>query len=124
MSHNPLHALALSGDAGALRARLSAPEADPNSRDARGWTPLMLAAMSGHLDVVRALLDAGADVNARSLDGSSALLEAAVWEHNEIAAVLTDRGGDPDAADARGWTARQVIDQRISDCQDRKKEIV
>lgn len=111
MSRNPLHSLALSGDAGAIRDRLSE-HADANARDERGWTALMLAAMSGHFEVVRALVEAGADVNARALDGSSALLEAAVWGHDEIAAFLTDRGGDPDAADARGWTARQVIDQR------------
>lgn len=41
--------------------------------DARGFTPLMLAAGGGQLNAMRALIAAGADVNALSTHGSSAL---------------------------------------------------
>lgn len=37
---------------------------DPNCRHALGWTPLHVAAINGHCNVMAALLDAGADVNA------------------------------------------------------------
>lgn len=81
----------------------------------------MVAAMSGHLDVVRVLVAAGADVNARAADGSSALLEAVLWRHDEVAEWLLAHGADADAATANGWTARQVREHRR---QELKKESV
>ena len=39
----------------------------------QGWTPLMRASYSGHLDVVKALVAAGADVNARVTVGGEGL---------------------------------------------------
>ena len=38
-----------------------------------GWTPLQHAAMRGHVEVVAALIGAGADVNERTSGGTSAL---------------------------------------------------
>ena len=40
------------------------------SRAQDGWTPLFVAAWKGHLDVVRALLNAGADKTIASNDGN------------------------------------------------------
>jgi ankyrin repeat protein len=111
MLSNEFLALVFAGDAGALRDRLSA-GASPNSRDARGWTPLMFAAMSGKTEIVELLLSAGADVNARAADGSSALLEAALWRHDDVVELLLKSGADPDSPDDQGWTARQICEQR------------
>jgi ankyrin repeat protein len=41
-----------------------------------GWTPLMIAMLYEHADVVEALLAGGADVNARTPSGWTALKEA------------------------------------------------
>lgn len=52
------------GNADELRRLLADGHVDPNCRHALGWTPLHVAAISGHRDCVLALLEAGADVNA------------------------------------------------------------
>jgi ankyrin repeat protein len=49
---------------------------DPGLLDARisdGFTPLMLASMKGHVEVVRCLLDHGAAMNERDDDSQTAL---------------------------------------------------
>eukprot|EP00899_Mesostigma_viride_P005371 jgi/Mesvir1/14835/Mv05461-RA.1 len=64
----PLHSAAYAGDATMTRVLLSAPDIDVNIP---GWhphmgfyaTPVAVAAARGHLDVMRALLDAGALVS-------------------------------------------------------------
>ena len=57
-----------------------------------GWTPLMIAMLSGHLDVVEALLAGGADVNVRSPSGWTALKEARMRGYRDIAERLIRAG--------------------------------
>ena len=71
---------------------------------ATGFTSLLFAVRAGHVDAVRALLDAGADVNDRVSDGQSALVVAAANANWEVADYLLDRGADPNLAGA-GWNA-------------------
>lgn len=52
------------GNADELRRLLADKSVDPNCRHALGWTPLHVAAISGHGDCVLALLEAGADIDA------------------------------------------------------------
>lgn len=59
----PLHAAALTGDAGAAAALLSA-GTDPNLADGAGWSALHFAASRNMPEIVTLLLDAGADPNA------------------------------------------------------------
>jgi ankyrin repeat protein len=56
----PLHAAAYKSEK--ATAMLLAAGADPNAADEAGWTPLHLAAMRGHDNIVAALLAAGAKV--------------------------------------------------------------
>jgi ankyrin repeat protein len=52
--------------------------ADADMRYSRGWTPLMLAADTGHTTIIELLLSRGADVNATNEFGCSALAYAAL----------------------------------------------
>ena len=69
-----------------------------------GSTALLLAVRNGHLDVVQALLAAGANVNDTLGDGNSALVMGTHSGHRKLAAFLLDKGADPNAAGA-GYTA-------------------
>ena len=64
--HLMLHRPAESGNAAVLETMLAC-GFDPNAKDKDNVTPLHRAAMGGHVDAVRVLLNHGADVNA--LDG-------------------------------------------------------
>lgn len=70
-----------------------------DSRDAAGQTPLMYAAESGQLEVVRYLISAGADVNATSnaLGLGTPLIYAASSDRTQVMQYLIDNGARVDA---------------------------
>lgn len=73
-------------------------------------TPLMGAAVGGHLDIARALLDAGADVNREHLRLPETALDFAeaykVKDSGQdaVAALLRERGGIRPYADPHDWS--------------------
>jgi ankyrin repeat protein len=66
-------------------------------------TALLFAVRRGHIEAVRALLEAGANPNDTLPARQSALIVAIANAKWETAAVLLDAGADPNAA-AAGWT--------------------
>jgi len=76
----------------------------PSSPDIwEGSTPLSLAALGGHIEIARFLLENGAPVNPMTNDGS-ALLMAAWAGKDEMVKLLLERGADPNLASASGET--------------------
>ena len=62
--------------------------ANTNEVDRKGLTPLMYAAMNGHVDTVRQLLKHGALPETKNKDGKTALDLAVEKDHPEIAEIV------------------------------------
>lgn len=60
-----------------------------------GETPLHCAAMRGHVQCVRALIDAPAETDPRNNEGETPLFLAASWGHLDCAKTLLQNGADP-----------------------------
>ncbi|MBI3912462.1 MAG: ankyrin repeat domain-containing protein [Armatimonadetes bacterium] len=69
------------------------------------FTPLTLAARSGHTPIIQVLLEHGAGVNARGLWRRTALMEAVLGGHVDTVEALLDHGADVNARDLWGSTA-------------------
>jgi ankyrin repeat protein len=81
-----------------------------NVFDELSLTPLMRAAMGGHVEAVKLLIAAGADVNAHDARriGNTALNEVAGDGAFEMIEVLLEAGADPTI---RGWMDLNALDR-------------
>jgi len=81
---------------------------DLMAKDGRGHCALSEAAVQGHLETVRYILDwrapIGCDPNAQGSDGRTALHRAAFQGHSEVVQLLLERGADPRLKDRQGET--------------------
>ena len=89
-----LHRAAHRGDVAALRHQLDE-EADPNSENRFGVTPLALASEGGHFAAVELLLERGANPNQASPSGETPLMVAARTGVVESVVALLERGANP-----------------------------
>ena len=96
---NELHAAARIGCVERAVALLSRGVIDINegASQARGMTPLMIAASFGHPRVVRVLLNNGADLSMVNDDGGTALHGSAEGGYLEVTKLLVKAGADLDA---------------------------
>ncbi|XP_076082646.1 cyclin-dependent kinase 4 inhibitor C-like [Mytilus galloprovincialis] len=97
--NDKLTTAARKGDIEALKLCLQN-GADIDYRDGSGQTALMKAAMYGHLEICRLLIDTGCkiDITAK-YNGWTALMFAASGGHLEICRLLIDRGCKIDITD-------------------------
>lgn len=63
---------------------------------------LIMAAGSGHTEIVKLLMERGADVNLRGDEGMTALFAATAAGHTEIVKLFIDKGADVNAK-VYGW---------------------
>jgi hypothetical protein len=86
--------------------RLVAEGVDPDWRREDGVTTLMIASLTGRLEIMSALLDAGATIDLQAPDGMTALLAATAFarQTRDIAGMelLVSRGADPNLANKEG----------------------
>ena len=80
----------LSGDVDAVRKLVELPDTNLNERDGGDGarTPLMVAALTGNLEIAWLLVDANADITLRDNGGASALDLARSRNHEEVIALL------------------------------------
>lgn len=95
---------AAKGDMNAVRA-LVAQGTDVDTKDEKGWTPLVLAAWNGHAEVTKFLLSAGARVDGRTDLSATALMAAAEKGDAETVKVLLAAGANVNAQTHLGGTA-------------------
>ena len=107
LPRDAVHRMVQAGDIDGLQAALRA-GADVNTRDQRGWTPLMYAANKGYKLLVPFLLDAQANLDIRVADGATALFIAVLQGHEDIAAELVRAGADTSIPGPRGKTALEL----------------
>jgi hypothetical protein len=74
-----------------------------------GSTPLSTAALHGHLDIAKYLIERGANVSATNNDGNTPLHVAAFLCRKEIVQLLLDKGASPLTKNGRGETSIDVI---------------
>lgn len=90
----------------ATTLRLIDEGSDVNARHLkRAWSPLMVAAETGNVQVARKLLDHGADPDLQSADGITAMYIAAGHGNDPVVALLIARGVDPDPVPDHGPVA-------------------
>ncbi|KAI5636717.1 ankyrin repeats (many copies) domain-containing protein [Phthorimaea operculella] len=82
------------------------------SKSNLGWTPLQLATYFGHVDVVEALLEAGADVDEVNDNGDTALHKASFIGNEELVILLVNHKADVNIMNGEGRTALDVCKTR------------
>jgi len=107
MARTPLHMFGMEYRRDEYLALLASGEYDVNAQDADGKTPLHYAAEQQQVEIVSALLDAGADPNIPEIHyGNTPLVTAIFWVDETGAAVekMLAKGADPTIADHKGST--------------------
>jgi ankyrin repeat protein len=93
------------GDVSLLQQIFEADPAAINTQDAKGFTPLILAAYNDQPAVVDFLLQNGADLNAQDVAGNTALMGVCFKGYKDIAKKLVDAGADVNLRNANGAPA-------------------
>eukprot|EP00913_Durusdinium_trenchii_P034543 g32316.t1 len=79
----------------------------------KGWTALHLGASKGHVEIVQALLAAGAAKDIQTNTGSDTPLHLAVWNnHVAIVRELLAAGAEKDIKQGTGKTAADLARQK------------
>jgi len=109
--HDGLTALAIASQNAKIKAAqvLLEAGADVNAPVAEGgYTPLMLAAVSGSQELAGSLIEHGAKVNAANSGGVTALMIAAAGNRSNVVALLLKSGADMNARSEDGRTALSI----------------
>ncbi|XP_072341511.1 inactive serine/threonine-protein kinase TEX14-like [Scyliorhinus torazame] len=115
-----LHRYARRGQLRKMR-KLLVKGADPDVPNTAGQSPLFMAALLGHANLVEPLLRSGANPNLRCFDGSTAIHAAAFSCLTKLLSTLLDAGGDLRLHDNRG---RSPEDWALAAGPDRNSQVL
>lgn len=91
-----------------------------NQEDFAGIAPLQKAALNGHVDVIKFLIEKNCRLDCRSLDQDTPLIDAVENGHLEVVKILLERGADPHLSNSKG---QRPLDLVPSDEEDASREI-
>ncbi|KAL4635128.1 ankyrin repeat and SAM domain-containing protein 6 [Arapaima gigas] len=98
------------GNSQLVREIVDEDPAQVNSANADGASPLMIAAVSGLLDVVRLLVERNADVDKQdSVHGWTALMQATYHGNKDVVKYLLSQGADVNLRAKNGYTAFDLV---------------
>ncbi|XP_016152941.1 PREDICTED: ankyrin repeat domain-containing protein 26-like [Ficedula albicollis] len=100
-----LHSAAASADLARLRQRWWLNKLRINAYNRDKQTPLHLACINGHADVVQFLVEKKCKLNPRDKLNKSPLMKAVEHQHRDCAAILLEHGANPNHKGASGNTA-------------------
>lgn len=98
-----------------------------------GITPITLACMVGHAEIVRVLIEEGnANPNVRDWSQGTPLHAAAINGHLEVTRVLLEHGADPWLSETTGWTPlnaaaikrHEEVVQMLAQAMEAKRDVV
>ncbi|CAB0009215.1 unnamed protein product, partial [Nesidiocoris tenuis] len=92
LSHKTLTTFIAEDDVQGLQTYLENKKVSVDDKDEHSWTPLLVATMGNHIDVVNMLLEHKPNVNAVDKDGCTALILACKEGYTEIAAAVIAAG--------------------------------
>lgn len=110
----------ISEDYAGLKRQVDA-DADLELAEGSGWTPLILAAWYGQVDMLKLLVDAGASVLAADRNGWNAYHHACYGGHADCVELLLQNGVDVAAVQSDGKTGRDLA---ISEKHDKLVEML
>lgn len=91
------------GDRNAVALFLSS-GVDIDTRDERGWTPLMVSSFNGNEEIALLLIRSCADIHAKDVGGYGSLHWAAFNGYGNVVKLLIEKGADANALSNHGWT--------------------
>ncbi|ODQ45530.1 hypothetical protein PICMEDRAFT_28173, partial [Pichia membranifaciens NRRL Y-2026] len=96
-----------------------------NDADFAGITPLHEAALEGHYEITKILLENGADINIQSgqMDKDTPLIDAVSNLHYKVVQLLLTRGANPNIQNAQGQNTFDVLESTIKEYEDDNEEV-
>ncbi|MFH1285367.1 MAG: ankyrin repeat domain-containing protein [Candidatus Micrarchaeota archaeon] len=77
-------------------------KANPEVKDEHGWTPLMLSAFNGHVEIVKLLIRKGVNLEARNDNLETAVMLAGLMGELKVVEFLDGKGANLEAVDKDG----------------------
>lgn len=100
------------------KRRLGERPEDLDFADYAGNTPLQVAALNGHEDIVRLLIEAGCNIDCRNSDKETPLLDAVENGHLDVVKLLLDAGVNPRKADAEGHEPLEKVPDELDNAEE------